>query len=97
MEISFPIAITLKGKDRVAFDIKESPPCSVILPPFPCHMDLPDAKPPLSVSSIVDRAWNVVAETAFRTSWTPITRLAEAAVVAYVSNPPHPLEIYYQC
>ena len=47
-------------------------------------MDLPDAKPPLSVSSIVDKAWNVVAETAFRTSWTPITRLAEAAVVAYV-------------
>lgn len=47
-------------------------------------MDLPDAKPPLSVSSIADRAWNVVAETVFRTSWAPIARLAETAVVTYV-------------
>ena len=43
-----------------------------------------DAKAPFSVSGIVDRAWNTVAEAAFRTGWTPITRLAEAAVVAYV-------------
>jgi cyclopropane-fatty-acyl-phospholipid synthase len=47
-------------------------------------MSLPDAKPPFSVSSIADRAWNLVAETAFRTSWTPIARLAETAVVACV-------------
>ncbi|KAF8968978.1 CFS1-like protein [Flammula alnicola] len=49
-------------------------------------MSLPDAKPPFSVSSIADRAWNCVAETAFRASWTPIARLAEAAVVALMQN-----------
>ncbi|PPQ75642.1 hypothetical protein CVT26_001622 [Gymnopilus dilepis] len=45
-------------------------------------MDLPDAKPPFSFSGLADKAWNRVTETAFRTGWTPIARLAEAAVVS---------------
>lgn len=43
---------------------------------------LPDAKPPFSVYALADNAWNCVADAALRTSWVPIARLAEAAVVA---------------
>ena len=43
-----------------------------------------DPKPPFSVSAIADMAWNRVAEAVFNIGWTPITRLTEAAVVAYV-------------
>ncbi|KDR82375.1 hypothetical protein GALMADRAFT_220377 [Galerina marginata CBS 339.88] len=49
-------------------------------------MDLPDAKPPFSVSAIADRAWNRVTEAAFNTGWTPVARLAEAAVVALMQK-----------
>lgn len=42
---------------------------------------LPDAKPPFSVYALADSAWNCVADAALRTSWAPIARLAEAAVV----------------
>ncbi|PPQ86315.1 hypothetical protein CVT25_005616 [Psilocybe cyanescens] len=48
--------------------------------------DLPDAKAPFSVSALADRAWNRVTEAAFKTSWTPIARLAEAAVVALMQR-----------
>lgn len=44
------------------------------------------SKPPFSVSAILDNAWNHLAEAAFNTGWAPITRLAEAAVIAYVPN-----------
>jgi len=43
---------------------------------------LPDAKPPFSVYALADVAWNRVADVALKTSWSPIARLAEAAVVA---------------
>lgn len=43
-----------------------------------------DSKPPFSLSAIADRAWNRIIESAFNTGWTPITRLAETAVIAYV-------------
>ncbi|KAJ7600817.1 CFS1-like protein [Mycena floridula] len=39
-----------------------------------------------SFSGIADRAWNRLSEAAFRTGWTPVTRLAEAAVVALMAN-----------
>jgi len=45
-----------------------------------------DSKPPFSVSALADKAWNCVAEAAINTGWAPITRLTEAAVVAYVVN-----------
>jgi cyclopropane-fatty-acyl-phospholipid synthase len=49
-------------------------------------LDTP-AKHPFSFSSLADRAWNTVAETAIKTGWGPVTRMAEAAVVAYVYQP----------
>jgi cyclopropane-fatty-acyl-phospholipid synthase len=45
-------------------------------------LDTP-AKHPFSVTALVDRTWNRASEAAFKTGWTPVTRLAEAAVVAY--------------
>jgi hypothetical protein len=41
-----------------------------------------DTKNPFSISSIVDSTWNLITEAAFRTSYWPVTRLAETAVVA---------------
>ncbi|KAJ3483136.1 hypothetical protein NLJ89_g12089 [Agrocybe chaxingu] len=49
-------------------------------------MDLPDAKPPFSLSSVADRVWNMLVEAAFRTGWAPAARLAEAAVVALMQK-----------
>lgn len=46
---------------------------------------LPDAKPPLTLSAMADRAWHRVTEAALNTGWTPVACLAEAAVVAYVA------------
>ncbi|KAF5374088.1 hypothetical protein D9615_008893 [Tricholomella constricta] len=48
-------------------------------------LDTP-AKHPFSVSALADRAWNKITETALRTGWPPITRLAEAAVIALMKN-----------
>lgn len=45
-------------------------------------LDTP-AKHPFSLTGLADRTWNYALETAFTTAWTPVTRLAEAAVVAY--------------
>lgn len=45
------------------------------------------SKHPFSVTGLADRAWNRITETAFNTGWSPLTRLAEAAVVAYVQIP----------
>lgn len=42
------------------------------------------SKHPFSVAGLADRAWNRITETAFNTGWSPLTRLAEAAVVACV-------------
>ena len=47
-------------------------------------MELPDAKPPFSVFSLADRAWNGLAEVVFNTGWGPVAKLAEAAVISYV-------------
>ncbi|KIM48716.1 hypothetical protein M413DRAFT_437892 [Hebeloma cylindrosporum] len=47
---------------------------------------LPDAKPPFSVYALADSAWNRVADAALRTSWAPLARLAEAAVVALMQK-----------
>ncbi|KAL0961278.1 hypothetical protein HGRIS_006238 [Hohenbuehelia grisea] len=48
-------------------------------------LDTPE-KHPFSISGLVDDAWNAVREVVFRTSWSPITRLAESAVVALMAN-----------
>ncbi len=40
------------------------------------------AKHPFSVAGLADRTWHFVSETAFRAGWTPLTGLAEAAVVS---------------
>ncbi|KAF9465836.1 S-adenosyl-L-methionine-dependent methyltransferase [Collybia nuda] len=51
-------------------------------------LDTP-AKHPFSVSALVDKTWNHTVEAVFRTGWTPITRLAEAAVVALMEKITH--------
>ncbi|KAF8895131.1 S-adenosyl-L-methionine-dependent methyltransferase [Infundibulicybe gibba] len=48
-------------------------------------LDTP-SKHAFSVSGLADKAWNTICETAFRTGWTPITRLAQAAVIALMQN-----------
>ncbi|KAJ7133008.1 hypothetical protein C8R46DRAFT_1140341 [Mycena filopes] len=48
-------------------------------------LDTP-AKHPFSFSGLVDSAWNRVSEAAFKTGWSPVARLSEAAVVACVSR-----------
>ncbi|KAF7985573.1 hypothetical protein HWV62_3849 [Athelia sp. TMB] len=45
-----------------------------------------DAKHSFSLTAIADRSWNRITELAFKTGWTPVTRLAEAAVVALMQN-----------
>ncbi|KAK7048530.1 S-adenosyl-L-methionine-dependent methyltransferase [Favolaschia claudopus] len=44
------------------------------------------AKHPFSLSGLVDSAWNRLSEAAFRTGWSPLARLSEAAVVALMQN-----------
>ncbi|KAF9501931.1 hypothetical protein BDN71DRAFT_1438676 [Pleurotus eryngii] len=46
-------------------------------------LDTP-AKHPFSVLGLADRAWNRIREAAFNAGWTPMTRLAETAVVSCV-------------
>ncbi|KAF9267297.1 cyclopropane-fatty-acyl-phospholipid synthase [Marasmius fiardii PR-910] len=48
-------------------------------------LDTP-VKHPISVSGLADRAINNVIEVVLRTGWTPLTKLAEAAVVALMRN-----------
>ncbi|KAF7299608.1 hypothetical protein HMN09_00966200 [Mycena chlorophos] len=48
-------------------------------------LDTP-AKHPFSFSGLLDSAWNTITETAFKTGWTPVARLSEAAVVALMQN-----------
>lgn len=48
-------------------------------------LDTP-AKHPFSLASLADSAWNTVREAAFKTGWKPVSRLAEAAVVALMQN-----------
>ncbi|KAJ7288149.1 CFS1-like protein [Mycena rebaudengoi] len=48
-------------------------------------LDTP-AKYPFSLTGLVFGAWNRVSEAAFRTGWTPVARLSEAAVVALMQN-----------
>lgn len=45
-----------------------------------------DSKHSLSIAAIADKSWNRLAELAFKTGWSPIARLAESAVVAYVKK-----------
>ncbi|KAF9553889.1 cyclopropane-fatty-acyl-phospholipid synthase [Agrocybe pediades] len=49
-------------------------------------MELPDARPPFSIYSVADRAWNRLAEAAFNTGWGPVAQLAETAVVSVMQN-----------
>jgi hypothetical protein len=62
--------------------------CSSFLPRLTTFMSkqLLDtaSKHPLSFVGLVDQAWNTARDAAFKTGWRPMTRLAEAAVVAYV-------------
>ncbi|TFK52469.1 CFS1-like protein [Heliocybe sulcata] len=44
------------------------------------------AKYPFSLTSLADSAWNSFREAAFKTGWKPVTRIAEAAVVALMRN-----------
>lgn len=46
-------------------------------------LDTP-AKHPFSVFALADRACNGVLEAAVRTGWSPVTKVAEVAVVKYV-------------
>ncbi|KAF9071211.1 S-adenosyl-L-methionine-dependent methyltransferase [Rhodocollybia butyracea] len=48
-------------------------------------LDTP-SKHSLSFSGLADNAWNRLLEAAFRTGWKPVTKLAEAAVVALMRN-----------
>ncbi|KAF5382311.1 hypothetical protein D9757_008471 [Collybiopsis confluens] len=48
-------------------------------------LDTP-SKHALSLSGLADRAWNRLSEAAFKTGWTPIARISEAAVVALMRN-----------
>lgn len=45
-----------------------------------------DSKHALSVSGLADALWNRVTEAAFKTGWSPATRLAESAVVALMQR-----------
>jgi hypothetical protein len=42
------------------------------------------AKHPFSLTAVLDSAWNTVSENILNTGWAPVTRLAQAAVVAQV-------------
>ncbi|KAF5360726.1 hypothetical protein D9756_004655 [Leucocoprinus leucothites] len=44
-------------------------------------LDVP-AKHPFSLSALLDNAWNSLAEMAMQSGWTPLARLAEAAIVS---------------
>ena len=44
------------------------------------------SKHPFSIAGLADSAWNRVTETVFNTGWSPLARLAEAAVVSYVQK-----------
>jgi len=40
-----------------------------------------------SIAGLADTTWNRILEVAFKTGWAPVTRWAEAAVVACVEMP----------
>ena len=44
------------------------------------------SKHPFSIAGLANGAWNCITETVFNTGWSPLTRLAEAAIVTYVQK-----------
>ena len=44
------------------------------------------SKHPFSIAGLADSAWNHITETVFNTGWSPLMRLAEAAIVTYVQK-----------